>query len=316
MDKTKKRSKISPTSAIALKKWWFCALMASESYALAHAFRCNELSKKQIANLPWDFGLVLQTYDDFGWVGNIAFVDWLNNKDKVLFRTSKAIPSVSTIGHIPRGDKGDVEKLTQELMKYLYTKRENTNFSNSLIVSIPLNMSKRSIIKQITSKIDAYKKSTKKAKDPVDVEIPLYSFRAKKLKTTAFNSSLKTLHTKIRNPDWPLWKVGAEIDLHTVATRNIREAEASREEITKQTGKRPKPQESAYESKMTMNTLVNRQIKYALLLAENAARGRFPSIDPILDKDGQPIKLKMDYDYMCATYDKAEKEYYERYPQP
>lgn len=316
MEKSKKRVKTSPTSALARKKWWFYALMASESYALAHAFRCNELSKEQMDDLPWDFGEVLQTYDNFGWIGNIAFVDWLNNKDKVLFRTSKNIPRVSRIGHIPRGDKGDFEQLALELSKYLHITRENSNFPNALLVSIPLNKSKRSILQEIATQIDYYKKSTKKIKDPVDVEIPLYRFQVNKLKSTAFNSSLKTLHTKIRNPDWPLWKVGAEVDLNKAAAMDIREAEAKREEITRKTNKRPKPDENAYAAKLTMNTLVHRQIKYAFLLSENAARGRFPSIDPILDKDGSPVTLKMNYEYMSAVYDKAEREYYERYPKP
>lgn len=82
------------------------------------------------------------------------------------------------------------------------------------------------------------------------------------------------------------------------------------------TGKRPKPEDNAYLEKMTMNTLVHRQIKYALLLTENAARGRFPCIDPIVDRHGKEIKLKMDYLFVKAEHEMADEEFYKRYPKP
>jgi hypothetical protein len=316
MENRKFRIKIKKTGGYALKRWWFYALMASESYVLAHAFREGRLSTEQIASLPWDFSRVLQTYDNFGWVGNITFTDWLNRKDKVLFRTEKQLPSVSTITRIPRGDTGDPNKIIDDVMKHLYGTRDNQNFPNALLLSIPLNLSKQSIFRQIAQKIDVYKQSPRKASHPVDLEIPLYRFRANKLKTTAFDSSLKTLHKKIRNHEWPLWKVGTEVNLNEDAAVEIRKAENKKEEIKKATGKRPKPEDNAYLEKMTMNTLVHRQIKYALLLAENAARGRFPSIDPIVDKNGKDVKLIMDYPFMNAEYAIAEAEFYERYPQP
>lgn len=121
---------------------------------------------------------------------------------------------------------------------------------------------------------------------------------------------------KIRNPDWSLWRVGTEVNLNEDAAIEIRKAEDKRVEIVKATGKRPKPEDNAYLEKMTMNTLVHRQIKYALLLGENAARGRFPSIDPIVDKDGKSIKLTMNYPFMNGEYAIAEAEFYERYPRP
>lgn len=316
MEKRKIRSKISKTSALAFKSWWFYSLMASQSYVLAHAFRQGKLSKEQIKKLPKDFDVVLKTYDDFGWVGNITFSDWLKQKDEVLFRTSKQIPMVSTITHIPRSDEGNFEKISDDISKYMYGTRSNQNYPHALILSIPVDMPQKHIAKQVAAKVKLYKQSQRMAKNPGIVEIPLYRFFANKLKTTAFRSSLKTLKTKIRNPEWPLWQVGTEIELNKAAAIEIRKAEAKRVDIVKATGIRPKPDESAYLDKMKMNTLVNRQIKYALLLAENAARGRFPCIDPIVDKNGKSIKLEMDYAFMQDQYEIAEAEFYKRYPKP
>jgi hypothetical protein len=316
MEKPRKRVKIPKTAAISLKHWWLSALMASETYLLAHAFRQDRLSNEQITKLPWDFGVVLQTYDNFGWIGDLGFFDWLKRKDGVLFRVDSSFPSVSTITHLPRGDLGDPNKVIEDVLKHLAKTRSNKRCPNSLIVSIPLHLSKQSIYRSIARQIDMHKTLKLKVKNPVDVEIPLYRFIARKLKTTTFKSSLKTLRTKIHNPDWPLWKVGLEAGLNENAAIEIRKAEAMREEIEKATGKRPKPDEGAYIEKMSMNTLANRQIKYALLLTENAARGRFPCIDPILDKDGNAVKLKVDYPFMKAEHEMADEAFHKRYPKP
>lgn len=316
MENRKIRIKISKKSAFAFKEWWFYALMASESYVKAHAYRQGRLSPEEISKLPWDFGLVLQTYDDFGWVGNITYPDWFKQKNKFLFTVNRMRPAIKKIALIEKGDKGDYEKIVRSLEKYVAADRPYQNSPKSLIVSIPIDMPKQHLYRQLSAKIDLYKSIKREIEDPADIEMPLYCFKANKLKTTAFRSSLKTLKTKIRNPEWPLWKVGTEINLNEDAAIGIQKAEAKREAIVKKTGKRPKPEDSAYEDKMIMNTMVSRQLKYAFLLTENAARGRFPCIDPILGKDKKPIKLTMDYQFMNSEYAIAEAEFYERYPRP
>lgn len=297
MEQTKKRIKIHPRSYAAWQFRWLAVLALSPSFHLAHDYRHGKITEKTFRREVVEADRVLQTYDDFGYVPEMNPFDWMNNKtNQRLFQTSKnTITDVSTLGLISRGDRGNFELLEQKLMRYMFDVRDRMNHPTTLLLAVPMHFSKTKILEMVGRKIDTYKNAHRKIRNPVEVEKPRYQVIKNKLRVAAFKQARSVVMAKIENPNWPLWKVGMELNLNNLAVREIEQFEAEYAASESRRGKI----DSRYKptlAKRLLNTLTSRMINHMYWLAENAARGRFPLAEPILDANGKKIAAKYDFD--------------------
>ena len=289
--------KVHPRSILGLVMKWHFILKLSPSYELAHLYRTGLLSAKEFFSKVAEPETVLNTYDDFGYTWNSDFGSWHKSVGKKLFRPLNASTEVKTIMHLRNGREVDRANFENAMWRVAFEREENGR-PPRLILSVPLDISTKKALRGVEEKIVTYKKLHDQAiSDLMIKNKPKYTPLTTKLRTSAINNSIKIVSLKITHPDWPLWKIGAKYKINPAVSSEILAKESEIKKI-RSAGKRPNKRDNASAQKILINTLTSRFIRYGFLLAENAARGRFPSIDPILNSDGSKAPTKYDFLWM------------------
>ena len=137
----------------------------------------------------------------------------------------------------------------------------------------------------------------REAKEPPvirPVPKPKYALLITKIRDRAIKISHQIIIAKAHNPKWKLWYIAIKLKLSPNQIEIIKKAE-ERKVQAKQRGEKLHPSQKATDEKLFVNAVVGRYIRHAYLLAENAARGKFPSLDEIYDDEGKKVKTYFDY---------------------
>jgi hypothetical protein len=286
-----KTSKVIPNrtskewSTIGIKKYILLLLeflRISPSYALAHQIKnlrvphnqkkklildlYNEKSLKrtnlQEQQIVSDFEKVLKTYDDFGDVTTIDFDDWWTTRGIHIFGSPYEKPIPIKIAGITQNES--YEPLFERALKnYFEVKLRNQGQPAALVIGVPLSLPKRLIMQSISKLIDDEKTPTlnkaKRANKPLAVQ---------RLRSEPLFVMLRLLMAKAQHEDWPLWRLG----LHAKVSDKFSKLDI-------QVGKKRIQDAGA---KVNLNVLTCRYILKAKLVAENTARGEFPSSKKVL----------------------------------
>jgi hypothetical protein len=147
--------------------------------------------------------------------------------------------------------------------QYLTKIRAAEGNPTSLILGLPLGMPKADLLRQISKLIDYAKvplvtKSARASK----------ALAAKRLRSEPLFIQLRILMAKAQYPDMQLWKVGlwAKVSAKHAKTLDLKESKKKFEDA---------------DSKEHLAILTSRAFKNAKQVAENAARGSFPSSKPV-----------------------------------
>lgn len=251
--KPKDRSK---TSSRVYAVLWREFLKFSPTYELACKSRSGLLSRAEKKLLPEDFDLVLATYDQFGDIYKTSFDDWW--KEKGCYLLGSALPKVTQIGFVEKNEPFD-SMFQKSFERYFNVVRVNQGGAPSLILGIPLEVTKRSLFKQISQMIDRTKVKPRKK-----YERAPKAFAAKRLRFIPLVKKLYLLALKINNPKLELWRMGV---IAQISPSNMKGLDAHAKTKTQNT-------KSARDS---MGALTSRYLLSARHIAENAARGEFPS---------------------------------------
>lgn len=257
-------------------------LRISPSYALAHLIRSKSIDvtkqKKLILGLYNQKGLrlnktqeqeifngfdkVLKTYDEFGDVTTIDIEDWWASRGIHIFGSPYEKPIPVKIAGISKRES--YEPLFEKALRnYFDVKLANQGQPPAIVVGIPLGLPKRVLMQRISKLIDAEKvpvqNKSKRATKPLAVQ---------RLRSKPLFIMLRLLMTKTQHEDWPLWRLGLQANVSDKFSKLDIQVN---KKILKDSG-----------AKVNLNILTSRYLLKAKLVAENTARGEFPSSKKVL----------------------------------
>jgi hypothetical protein len=269
---------------------YFEFLRLSPSYELARKARVVGLSKKEKKLLPNDFDQVLNIYDLLGDVQNVIFRDWWLKRGLKVFGNPFNKPLVHQITKLKGGIDRSFKSLEQDFSPYLTDTRREEGLIPNLLLSIPLVGKKSDVLRQFKEILN------QEMGVDQDIKKPLISLQGKRIHIQKLIMGMKLLTYKARYPNYSNWRLGViakvsksyspALDLNAERyTKNVIE-QIDREILGKFTFRAV----SKYET-----------------IAENAARGKFPSNDPC-------DQLPFDYEFLQTQirerfkWERAEKE--------
>ena len=217
--------------------------IASPSY---QAVERDLLGQKSPYPLPKDYKLVAKIIQDFGPLYKMREVSWWRETGMHLYGIKAPAPKAKSIG------------LLNEDHKELVI---NKSAYDSLVVDFPLSMTVSDAVKQfkkIAEEFDFIKTTPRSLK-------PKYQLEKIKLRERNLRLGLDAL--SFYSKKMPLWKIGNDLNLVPSKTLDQKLLDSN----------------NAYkysENKEIMSIAASRLIKNAALVAENAARGRFPNNRP------------------------------------
>lgn len=243
----------------ALIVLWLGYLELSPSYKLAHLFRTNALSNDQLDTVPADFNRVLNFYDDFGDIYGIDFSDWWRNCGLSLCGEAGEDPRVMPIATLEHGVLNH-SAANKGVEKFLDKRWIAQGMQNSVLVSIPLGLSKAKISKQISSILERQPEALKE----IARYEPKHSLAGKRNNGKTLLKYMQVLIVKSSAPDAELWRIGAAVGISETYSPELDPDQSIKEG------------EATYD-RMMLTTLTSRAILRARMISENAARGIFPS---------------------------------------
>lgn len=237
-------------------------LRLSPTYELARRFRNGELKKTEQKSLPADFDQVLKTYDEYGNVNSVDFEDWWQKTGIYLYGTEFDKPQVRQIAEIVKGEQFEpgFSRALEHYFKALRTKEGN---GPGLILAVPLSMNKRYLMRQISMLIDRTGVTA-----PVKAKKAGRPLAAQRLRSAPLFRAIHLLWGKAQKPDQENWRLGLRCN---VSPKNAEGLDINAKKNTTLTA----------DQRIKMAILTSRALKNARYICENAARGKFPSSDPI-----------------------------------
>ena len=215
-------------------------LKASPSY---EAVMRHLNKQKSPYPLPADLEVVAKVVKDFGAIYKMKESDWWDQVGKNLYGISVPLPVVKMVGKL---DADNTE------IKHTWTG------VNSVVVELPLNLTIPQALTQLRRQLEGYEFAVAL---PAKVA-PKYQLTNSKLRIDTLINGLTALRLYKKNE--PLWKIGNHLRL--IPAQSFIESETG-EMLDDELANR----------KELLSIAASRLIKTAAIVAENAARGVFPS---------------------------------------
>ena len=221
--------------------------------------KLSAIDKQAVIN---EFRSVLATYDEFGDISTKSFDAWWQTCGIYIYGTPFSKPLVKQISRIEKDEQFE-PLFYKPYEQYLTKIRAQEGNPPSLVLGVPLGMPKADLLRQISKLIDNTKVplTTKSARASK-------ALAAQRLRSEPLFIQLRILMAKAQYPDMQLWKVGlwAKVSAKHAKTLDLKESKKKFEDA---------------DSKEHLAILTSRAFKNAKKVAENAARGSFPSSKPV-----------------------------------
>ena len=247
---------------IAFYMLWIDYLTLSPSYELARQYRAGKLSAEDKKNLPADFDRVLAIYDDFGDVQRQTFLPWWRERGMSLCGFKGKKPKVTTIAAFKHSLKKAPDPFSN-LHKYIDENWIDEGGQTTILVAIPIGLPKARIASQVSAILDKYPEPVKKIK----AQKSKYPLSGKRQNKDMLFRYKKVLSMRAAYPNDVLWRVGVRSG---VSDTYSPELDYKAKTV---------PNQDTYD-RMMLTILTSRAFQRGKLIAENAARGIFPSYAP------------------------------------
>lgn len=221
-------------------------LKESPSYQLARRARLAKPGLKPIGT-PKDWGSVLAVYEDFGDLFRIEESKWWSSAGRHLFGVKAKEPELLNLG-LTKKSLTEPSSLEDALTEW-----GEMDSPESLVLAIPTSLTKKEAMTQFAALLKTQKFRTQ----PTSAAKPKYQLSSSKLRKPTLVLGPWALH--LYKKGVPLWKIGYQLKL----------SESSIQDIDSGV--------SVSTAKSYLSILASKLIHKAELIAENAARGRFPS---------------------------------------
>ena len=246
-------------------------LRLSPSYELARKASMEGLSTADQLLLPPDFEQVKNTYQLLGDVQKILFRQWWIARGLSTFGNPYARPKLHSVAHLAGGKDISAETLVGNFESYLAGARHEEGLVDSVLIAVPLGLRQSEIRKQMSAILTAYS-----GHEQNSLQSPLIKLQGKRLRSKVLFNGLRLLWFKAAKPQWEHWRLGAKSRFSVTYSKELNPANPRRVVSTLE----------SYDREM-MTKITNRALKKFESIAENAARGRFPSQDPVHPVDFQ-----------------------------
>jgi hypothetical protein len=237
-------------------------LKASPSYL---ALRNQELKYKIPWGLPSDYKQVKQVFDDFGPIYKMQEIEWWTKIGMYLYGVKAPYPKLEVVAELNAANQ-----------KVFVAK----TVADSLVVQVPLSITKSQAIKEFKKLLEEYTFANAVPK----AVAPKYQLTNSKL--TKYTLMLGLMALRYYEKGMPLWRIGNRLRLIPGQCFDESLLDQSKNYFYS-------------DNKEILSIAASRLIKTAVLIAENAARGRFPSDKPFKEamlnrykrKAGRPRKV-------------------------
>lgn len=245
---------------VAYYMMWFEYLKLSPSYELARKMRADELSDTEAAVLPADFDTVLAVYDDLGDVQPVSFDRWWLETAIPLFGYQGDKPHVARVSALRHDTIDPAEKLKTGAVAYVDGAWSKQGGQATVVLAIPVGLPKAQIAKQVSAFVEkfpeAYRNSANKP--------PKYQLVRRKLDRDSLFKYIMCVWLRANAPKVALWRIGVHAKVSsTYSGRLDPMAKLERHQQT--------------DDRNALKILTSRALNRAHMMAENAARGIFPS---------------------------------------
>jgi hypothetical protein len=249
------------TGLFAASDWRYDALVdylkLSPSYKLVCEW-ARKGSKAIPINAPKDWNQLVKACEDFGDVWRIPESRWWDSRGKALFGIKAAKAQTFIVGNsdeatlINSKTATQSQKMCQDMAK-----------PDCLVIAIPTNQTKQMALKQINAIVRAGSFVSTKPR----LIKPKYELIRSKLRESTIK--LGTMALKMYQLGWPLWIIGNQLDLspaHHIKLDDEGNPDANELNLA--------------EKKIRLQILASKLVAKAELIAENAARGLYPTDAP------------------------------------
>ncbi len=254
-----------PIARLADADWfhlWFQFLLRSPSYELARRFMAGEAG----LDLPADFEAVLRVFDDFGDVQGVQFRHWWRDVGFHHFGWEGEKPKLTRLGVIAFDDVDDrLARMRSSVRDYLDEEWLDQAQPTTIIAAIPVGVPKAQIMKQLSGMIDAVTNDERDSGRKLAKPSTSYALaRTGKLHRPSVWKYLRCLMIKAQQPELPLWGIGLKAKLSSTYSGML-------------DPQNPPPKHKEADYKNSLKILTSRALLRGHMIAENAARGLFPS---------------------------------------
>ena len=247
---------------------FFDFLQLSPSYRLAHLIAASKIDRAARPRSA-DFAAVEATYAAFGDVSRTSFWDWWVSKAQYQFGVSAA-PRAKSLLRVDLRQAVTSEMINathEQLDEFVLVDRPAQGNLATLVLAIPLQNDRKALIKDVAKLIDeAYGKEREQS------GIAPYHMIRNKVREQTLIKARQVVWGRAARPNAKLYVIG---NITNVSPANWSDPKLKRDKV--EGNKRE-----------NMEILTSRHLHRAYLLAENAARGKFPSLEPLPPDDARP----------------------------
>lgn len=249
----------------------FDFLQISPSYRLAHLIATGKIERGS-RPLPADFEEVEQTYLAFGSVYETYFGEWWFKVAQFRFGVS-AIPKPHTflrLKHLEEAPSDPQEAIRTALLRYTEIERPSEGMPAALLVAIPVSRDRQRVLNEIKTLIE--REFGPENQDTAGLTAKLVN---NKMRESTLILAMRVLLARASVPNAKLYEVGnhTKVAPHYWTDTKIRRRD----------------NETVERRRRLMEIVTARHLQRAYLIAENAARGRFPCLDPLPDDPARPV---------------------------
>ena len=280
-------------------------LRISPSYALAHEIRTKKiapskqaplilklyrdtdkpLTKQAERDVIEDFDRVLSTYDEYGDIFQCSFDEWWASRGLAIYGSPYNKPIVKKIAGMSQGEEYE-PLFGRALEHYFHKQRAVEGNPPALLLAVPLGQPKRQLLAYISKLIDA-----EAVPLPSKSQRAIKPLAAKRLRSAPLFIMLRILMARAQHPDIPLWRIGK----HAGVSQKYAQTEITLNKKRLQDA----------DAKIHLSILTSRYLLKAKCVAEQAARGQFPSssklVLPTFDLDAIFKRLQARYPQLKAS---------------
>lgn len=306
MDFMKPELKIETETASKAVKviYWFAFLRLSISYRHAQLVNAGRMKLEEANAAHPNFKKVIRRYEKYGRVWRKNPVDQLFDNSysfSGLFDQSGGIKILSRLDG-KKVDKKD--EIVEKLTSYVRTEWPRSGYKDQVILSIPKNIDKNNIYQKIKMALESFEDEQNEQTEqkvpyvrPVPwLEIPKSSKVRWEILERCYNLIiLKSIHPELSALDQARF-LGVSKDKVAL----LDEALALKDKVDKTEAEYDKVQ-NIHDYQLNIKAVVWKYTRRAYLLAENAARGVFPSLDEI-DEKKRPAEFAYEHIAEMSAY--------------
>lgn len=256
----------APRRDVAYYMLWFEYLALSPSYELARKFRAGQLTDADKAKLPVDFDTVLAVYDDLGDVQAVLFETWWLETAIPLFGYQGEKPRVARVSLLKPDTIEPAVELKSSAQGYVEGAWHKQGQQTTLVLAIPVGLPKAQIAKQVA----AFVEKLPEAERQTVSRPPKYKLVKRKLDSKSLFKYIMCMWLKANAPKVALWRLGVHAKVSSTYSSRLDPM-----------AKLPRHQQT--DDRNALKILTSRALNRAHMMAENAARGLFPTYTKCAD---------------------------------